>query len=192
MVRVRRWISLACGLSFAAACADLGGLSNTTSDAGVTTDGQPLADASGGGADHALGEASNLTCSDGVQNGTETDIDCGGECPPCAVGKHCDVNGSCGAGICAKGICCETAKYRRSSGLGSGAIVVCCQGGDTRLSTCDCGIGAEHRAVDYDASCGEGYELSGNGGSSCAEVECQGLNCDPNVDAGHIEPTTCN
>ena len=24
------------------------------------------------------------TCGDGIQNGTETGVDCGGDCPPCA------------------------------------------------------------------------------------------------------------
>ena len=30
-------------------------------------------------------ETNNSACSDGVQNGTETGVDCGGDCPPCAV-----------------------------------------------------------------------------------------------------------
>jgi hypothetical protein len=35
------------------------------------------------------------SCSDNVQNGQETDIDCGGTCPQCAVGQGCQVNGDC-------------------------------------------------------------------------------------------------
>jgi hypothetical protein len=193
MVRLRGMIVLVCGLAGGIACATSGSGPDTPvyeGDGSAPGDDGSL-DA-GGGDDHSLGEVSVLTCADGIQNGNETDIDCGGNCPPCAVGKHCDTGTSCATGVCGdKNICCESVKYRRSSGLASGSIVICCQGADTRLSTCDCGVGAEHRAVDYDASCGRGYELPGNGGNACAEVECQGINCDPAVDAGHIEPTTC-
>lgn len=28
------------------------------------------------------------TCTDGIQNGNETGVDCGGDCPPCEVGVH--------------------------------------------------------------------------------------------------------
>jgi hypothetical protein len=41
-------------------------------------------------------------CTDGVQNGTETDVDCGGgSCPGCATGKACLMDTDCAsAGIC--------------------------------------------------------------------------------------------
>lgn len=31
----------------------------------------------------------NPTCSDGIQNGTETGVDCGGNCPPCSTNPTC-------------------------------------------------------------------------------------------------------
>jgi len=41
------------------------------------------------------------TCSDGIQNQDETDIDCGGpECGPCADGESCLVNADCISGFC--------------------------------------------------------------------------------------------
>jgi hypothetical protein len=45
------------------------------------------------------------TCIDGIKNGTETDVDCGGSCQPCANGKHCAVNGDCQSGFCTGGMC---------------------------------------------------------------------------------------
>lgn len=36
------------------------------------------------------------TCGDNVKNGDETDVDCGGSCPPCGIGQACLVNGDCG------------------------------------------------------------------------------------------------
>jgi hypothetical protein len=52
-------------------------------------------------------------CTDGVQNGTETDVDCGGNaCPAlskCDVGKHCAVAGDCKSGVCQAGACKQPA-----------------------------------------------------------------------------------
>lgn len=54
---------------------------------------------------------SNL-CGDGVQNGAETDVDCGGgTCPRCAVGKKCSTRNDCTSGLCVSGLCksCDNA-----------------------------------------------------------------------------------
>ncbi len=40
-------------------------------------------------------------CFDGITNGRETDVDCGGQvCPACADGKRCFVNGDCQSSFC--------------------------------------------------------------------------------------------
>lgn len=49
------------------------------------------------------------TCADGVKNGTEVDVDCGG--PPCAkcdVTKVCTASADCKSGLCAVGVCTTT------------------------------------------------------------------------------------
>jgi len=46
------------------------------------------------------------SCTDGIKNGTETDIDCGGgTCPTCATGKMCATGADCTSGICSGGQC---------------------------------------------------------------------------------------
>lgn len=44
------------------------------------------------------------TCSDGIRHslgtGTETDVDCGGNCPPCRDGGGCLVHADCSSGYC--------------------------------------------------------------------------------------------
>ena len=46
------------------------------------------------------------TCSDSVQNGDETGVDCGGgTCAACALGSGCDVDADCLSGVCAAGVC---------------------------------------------------------------------------------------
>ncbi|MEE2756240.1 MAG: hypothetical protein VYA30_06250 [Myxococcota bacterium] len=39
-------------------------------------------------------------CDDGIVNGTETDVDCGGECEPCGVGDECDGPNDCESDRC--------------------------------------------------------------------------------------------
>ena len=46
------------------------------------------------------------TCTDGVRDGDETDVDCGGGgCPSCSVGRACSSSFDCQAGACRDGIC---------------------------------------------------------------------------------------
>ena len=46
------------------------------------------------------------TCTDGVIDGGESDVDCGGkQCPTCGVGRHCFTNLDCASGFCAQGFC---------------------------------------------------------------------------------------
>ncbi len=41
------------------------------------------------------------SCSDGIRDGLETDVDCGGPaCPRCALGKYCATNTDCSSGVC--------------------------------------------------------------------------------------------
>jgi len=48
----------------------------------------------------------SANCTDGVQNGTETDDDCGGgACPDCLSGQSCLVGGDCTSGSCTIGFC---------------------------------------------------------------------------------------
>ncbi|HSI03058.1 MAG TPA: hypothetical protein VLC93_01200, partial [Myxococcota bacterium] len=61
-------------------------------------------------------EVCNLTCQapscvppDGVQNGSETGVDCGGAgCPGCGGGGGCSAPGDCASGVCGVGNVCDT------------------------------------------------------------------------------------
>jgi len=46
------------------------------------------------------------TCSDGYQNGAETDLDCGGTCGPCATGKQCLAASDCTTSFCGADLHC--------------------------------------------------------------------------------------
>lgn len=51
------------------------------------------------------------TCSDGIKNGTEADVDCGSSasCSKCVNGKTCSAAADCASGFCVDGRCCNTA-----------------------------------------------------------------------------------
>jgi hypothetical protein len=49
-------------------------------------------------------------CADSQQNGSETDVDCGGSvCPTCPNGSTCSSGTDCTSGMCADGLCCDVA-----------------------------------------------------------------------------------
>jgi hypothetical protein len=45
------------------------------------------------------------TCADGVKNGNESDIDCGGSCAKCGGGKACGADPDCAGNVCQGGVC---------------------------------------------------------------------------------------
>jgi hypothetical protein len=50
-------------------------------------------------------------CEDGLENGAETDVDCGGAgCPACEGGRKCLADADCAAdvSVCVDGACCES------------------------------------------------------------------------------------
>jgi hypothetical protein len=49
-----------------------------------------------------------VSCSDGAMNGSETGIDCGGNCKACN-GDGCKNNPECAGGLCVDSFCCNTA-----------------------------------------------------------------------------------
>ncbi len=48
---------------------------------------------------------SQATCFDRVQNGDETDVDCGGACRGCVAGSACDEVSDCETAVCTAGVC---------------------------------------------------------------------------------------
>ncbi len=54
-----------------------------------------------------LAVPARASCFDGVKNGPESDVDCGGDCPACERGQSCGVPDDCYSGRCAEGLCAE-------------------------------------------------------------------------------------
>lgn len=79
-------------------------------DGGVGADGGPIveppkpceknADCASGVCNTTKKLCEPPTCTDAVKNGKESDLDCGGDCPKCDVGKTCAAGPDCAQGVC--------------------------------------------------------------------------------------------
>ncbi|MDB4935038.1 MAG: hypothetical protein JWP87_2010 [Labilithrix sp.] len=77
-------------------------------------------------------------CGDGVKNGDETDVDCGGACATkCAVAQSCAANGDCATGAC-------------DVGLTNKCLAIACGTADEHLNaTVICPVGQTMIAITY-------------------------------------------
>lgn len=129
-------------------------------------------------------DTSGPTCTDGVQNGTETAVDCGGDgCSSCASGETCQVDGDCLSGHCdAQGLCGCPEGYVETVDGGCENVDDCapnpCQNG----GTCTDGVNA------YTCACAEGY-WGTTCERACAQGSCTGtVTCDTTTG----EVTSCS
>jgi hypothetical protein len=92
--------------------------STSTSTSTGGAGGQSTSTGGTGGATSSSSSASTSSgtahCVNGVQDGGETDIDCGGPCAPCVPGAACLVDGDCLTAHCVddgpgKKVCCQQA-----------------------------------------------------------------------------------
>jgi hypothetical protein len=96
-------------------------------------------------------------CADGVKDGAETAVDCGGSaCAKCAQGKACLAGSDCGSGFCVDGYCCNSAC--------SGSCQACSKAlsGGTN-GTCT-SIPAGNASDPNKAPCPNAGDVCGNGG----------------------------
>ncbi|MBI4918186.1 MAG: hypothetical protein HY825_20280 [Acidobacteria bacterium] len=114
-------------------------------------------------------------CFDGLQNGDETDIDCGGAtCDPCAPGAVCLLpsdcasavcTGTCQAAICGDGVVNDPAEECDGDGAGTGGETVTCDGDCTFVS---CGDGHVNPLVNE--ACDDGNTVTGDGCGQCQYI----------------------
>lgn len=111
---------------------------------------------------------SPVSCQDGVQNGGERGMDCGGgSCPGCEVGAPCETPNDCASSSCVEGNC---AAPSCADGVRNGGE-----------SDVDCG-------GDCDA-CGTG--LACNAAADCTSSVCEDDDCDPGA-ATCCQAPACN
>jgi hypothetical protein len=131
-----------CTLAALAAC--------SVSAVTFTPSGEPAPDASG---DAGSDDGPPPACDDGVRNGDETDVDCGGPCARCSVGGSCGAATDCATSVCTAAQC--------------------------QPAACD---DDAHNGDETDVDCGGSCDPCGNnracsGGEDCASQVCAGSVC---------------
>lgn len=138
-------------------------------------------------------------CTDGIKESEETDIDCGGKCPPCTDGKVCTgatdcASGFCNGGVCATPTCGDQVRNGNETDVDCGgqclpcaADKACIQNADCASGSCNAGkCGAQEPCADgvlsgteTDVDCGGACPTPCGDGKNCkADTDCaQGLLC---------------
>jgi hypothetical protein len=160
-------------------------------------------EAGDGGSDASLPahDLARPECANGLRDGDETDVDCGGSCAPCLAGQACAAPKDCSSQVCNAGRCnapsCADgiANGTESDTDCGGACPPCGIGQRCRRGAdCQTGACASNRCVA--GICGDGI-LNGSesdvdcGGSSCppcsvgqhcrTAADCASIYCDPNA-----------
>lgn len=126
-----------------------------------------------------------ISCSDGIKNGTETGVDCGGSCKGCG-GVPCGKNADCASSVCFAGLCqiptggdC-TSDLTCASGLCSSLkCTSCAVASDCASTSCNAPVckapGGTACGVDGDCATGTcqfGLCLVSNGGACAVNAGC--------------------
>ncbi len=144
------------------------------------------------------------SCTNGMKDGTETDVDCGGGlCPPCANGKMCLAGSDCQNSVCSTGICQAASCFdavkngtetdidcggscavKCANGKGCAVASDCqssvCAGGICQVPTCTDSVkNGSETGIDCGGGlcpgCGPGQPCNVNG--DCASMTCSGGTC---------------
>jgi alpha-tubulin suppressor-like RCC1 family protein len=166
------------------------------------------------------GKCVAATCKDGMQDGDETDVDCGGSCPPCADLKNCKVAKDCLDQICGAcplnatmctdpggfAVCVDTSfDVYNCGGCGSPCAAgelctggtcqpACSSGGGYQVCAGNCSFVAAD--TNNCGMCGKQCPLGSSCvGSACTGApvpfKCQGATCRDGVKNGHETDTDC-
>ncbi len=102
------------------------------------------------------------SCNDGVLDGRETDVDCGGPtCDPCGIGRICERNSDCESGSCEDGLCFGDVPESCEDGLKNGSETDLDCGGE-ECTACGLGLVCEVNADCASGRCDAGVCVEGN------------------------------
>jgi hypothetical protein len=124
------------------------------------------------------------SCSDGVKNQDESDVDCGGSCSTnCGDGKHCGQGIDCSSGLCQAGICrpatCDNGMLDTAAGetdTDCGGPCLDCANGKKCLANTDCDSNLCQAAACRIATCGNGVTDGTETDTDCGGTACQHCN----------------
>ncbi len=111
------------------------------------------------------------SCSDGLKNDTESDIDCGGSCAQCAVNKRCGAGSDCTtlvcASVCQPPSCADGVRNGGESDKDCGGSCAACAVGAVCTANSDC----------KSASCASGHCIAANCSDTIKNNDETGTDC---------------
>ena len=117
------------------------------------------------------------TCTDGMQDGNETGVDCGGSCDAqgktCANGVGCLVNADCTSAYCNSGTCAAAPD------------------GDACTASSQCASGNCVSGICCNTSCGGNCQACTHGLTGVADGTCANITAGLAAPAGQCPATTC-
>lgn len=145
-----------------------------------------------------------VSCGDGVRNGTEVLVDCGGGCEGCPDGSACSVAGDCASGVCSDSTCavpacddgasnqdetdvdcgggCAPCDDGGSCAVGGDCTSGVCRAGTCAVPACNDGVVNQNETdVDCGGNCNRNCPV-GDGcrtGADCQTGVCDGAGCGP-------------
>lgn len=131
-----------------------------------------------------------FSCLDGIQNGNESDIDCGGYCAACGNGKTCKPElaaWDCQSGFCVDGVCCASACNEACSACNIAPDVGYCSimpkySEDTSPDGSQSCLNQDGKACNAGGVCGVAL------GAPCStNVDCSSYKCRDNNGDGKME-----
>ncbi|MDC3961601.1 hypothetical protein KEG38_47725 [Polyangium jinanense] len=141
------------------------------------------------------------SCDDGLKNGDETDVDCGGtHCSPCAQGKTCATMTDCVTAFCVDGVCCAENCDAPCLACNVTGVVGECAAIEKYGEDPSYGMGQACLAAEDKACTGSGgYCLKALDQPCATNTECASLHCaDPDMNGTKIcvkdvgDPCTMN
>jgi hypothetical protein len=159
----------------------------------------------------AAGTCDPPTCADDAQNGTESDVNCGGaSCSPCSEGQRCGsatdcATGACVGALCVTASCSDAIKNAGESDVDCGGPCADrCKDGQACGGGSDCASGVCVASRCAPATCVDGVKNGGElasdcgGGCPCADgspcekaTDCLSLKCTGGP-PGTCQPPACN
>ncbi len=115
------------------------------------------------------------SCSDGALGPAETDVDCGGSCGPCALGRACVQaadcqDADCIAGLCVQPTCVDGAPNQDETDVDCGGSCAVCAVGHACSGDTDCASGT----CGPDGLCAAPSCADGVRNQTEADVDCGG------------------
>ncbi|WP_438004708.1 SUMF1/EgtB/PvdO family nonheme iron enzyme [Sorangium sp. So ce321] len=138
----------------------------------------------GDGGSGGSGGSGGASCSNGMKDSNESDLDCGGRCAPCHVGQACAVGSDCESRSCVGGRCLEPScsdrvKNGDETDIDCGALCAGCEPGDGCARSTDCRELVCAEQVCLGSSCRDGVK---NGHET--DIDCGGADCSTRCPAG--------